>query len=345
MSGAVEAEGTPSSSPSSPPADADRQSQEPTRKKKVVRPAREKHPFLARCEYILFFGLFSLFRAVPFRLAFRLGEFIGWLLYVCDRPHRRVGLINLAIAFPEKSESERRAILRESLRNLGRLVAEFCHSHTLTKETISERVSFADFAQWQELVTKAAGTGALILAGHFGNWELSAYSHACYGFPLHIIHRRLRNPLIDDVIVRERERCGTKVIRKTAAGLEVLRAIRKKALVVAAIDQNASGRMGVFVPFFSRLASTSSGLAGLALASGVPVIPAFLVREQGTWRHRIVLLPPVEPIRTGDQAADLYATTAKFSAVFQSMVEQYPEQWLWIHKRWKRRPDGEAPIY
>ncbi len=334
-------------SPSSPilATDADAQPQDPTRKKKVVRPAREKHPFIARCEYLLFIALFSFLRALPFRVAFRCGECIGWLLYVCDRPHRRVGHINLAIAFPDKSGAERDAILRESLRNLGRLIAEFCHSHTLTPETISERVSFTDFAQWQAAVTKAKETGALVLAGHFGNWELSAYSHACYGFPLHIIHRRLRNPLIDDFVVRERERCGTKVIHKTTAGLEVLRAIRKKALVVAAIDQNASGRLGVFVPFFSRLASTSSGLAGLALASGVPVIPAFLVREHGTWRHRIVLLPTVEPVRTGDQTADILATTAKFSAVFQSMVEQYPEQWLWIHKRWKRRPDGEAPIY
>lgn len=325
--------------------DADGQPQDPTRKKKVVRPAREKHPVLARCEYLLFIALFSFLRALPFRVAFRCGEFIGWLLYVCDWPHCRVGRINLAIAFPNKSPAERDAILRESLRNLGRLVAEFCHSHTLTPETIAERVAFTDFEQWQAAVTKAKETGALVLAGHFGNWELSAASHACYGFPLHIIHRRLRNPLIDNVVVRERERCGTKVIHKTNAGLEVLRAIRKKALVVAAIDQNASGRLGVFVPFFSRLASTSSGLAGLALASGVPVIPAFLVREHGTWRHRIVLLPTVEPVRTGDQTADILATTAKFSAVFQSMVEQYPEQWLWIHKRWKRRPDGEAPIY
>jgi KDO2-lipid IV(A) lauroyltransferase len=337
-------EGAPFSSPV-PSADADGQPQQFTRKKKIIRPAREKHPFVARCEYVLFLGLFSLFRALPFRLAFRLGELIGWLLYVCDRPHRRVGLINLALAFPERSEEERRAILRESLRNLGRLMAEFCHFRTLTPKTIAEHVSFVDFPHWQAEVSKAKETGALVLAGHFGNWELSAYAHACYGFPLHIIHRRLRNPLIDDMIVRERERCGTKVIRKTTAGLEVLRAIRKKALVVAAIDQNASGRMGVFVPFFSRLASTSSGLAGLALASGVPVIPAFLIRERGTWRHRIALLPAVEPVRTGDQEADLIATTAKFSAVFQGMVEQYPEQWLWVHKRWKRRPDGEAPIY
>ena len=83
----------------------------------------------------------------------------------------------------------------------------------------------------------------------------------------------------------------------------------------------------------------------VALASGVPVIPGFLIREDKTWRHRIVILPPVEPVRTGNQKEDLRATTEKFSAVFQSMVEQYPDHWLWIHKRWKRRPEGEASLY
>lgn len=337
-------EGTPSSpteaatQPLSPP-------RSQVRKKKVIRPARAKGRIAARCEYILFRMVFSFFRLLPFRLAFRAGEGIGWLLYVLDRPHRRVGLLNLALAFPHKSEAERRLILRESLLNLGRLVAEFCHFHTLTRENIGDRVRFADLVQWQELITKAQHTGALILTGHFGNWELLAQAHACYGFPVHLIHRQLRNPLIDDLIVRERERFGNKVIRKTTAGLEVFRAIRQKALVVVAIDQNASGRMGVFVPFFSRLASTSTGLSGLALASGVPVVPAFLVRENRSWRHRIEVLPPVEPVRTGDQDADLRATTAKFTAVFQQIVEQYPDHWLWIHKRWKRRPEGEAPIY
>jgi len=315
------------------------------RRKKIIRPASEKKGALARCEYVLVLGLLFLFRLLPFSVAFRIGEAIGWLFYHCDRPHRRIGLKNLALAFPHKSEAEHQQILRESLLNLGRLTAEFCHLHTLTRANISERVRFADFAQWQELLTRAQNTGALILTGHFGNWELFAYAHACYGFPVHIIHRRLRNVLIDDLIVHERERCGNKVIRKTTAGIEVFRAIRHKALVVAAVDQNASGRLGTFVPFFSRLASTSMGLAGLALASGVPVVPAFLIRENGTWRHRIVVLPPVEPVRTGDQEADLRATTAKFTAVFQQVVEQYPDHWLWIHKRWKRRPDSEAPIY
>ncbi|MBI3304673.1 MAG: lysophospholipid acyltransferase family protein [Deltaproteobacteria bacterium] len=315
------------------------------RKKKAIRPAREKSRAVARLEYLLFLAFFFLFRLLPFRLAFRVGEGVGWLLYLLDQPHRQVGLRNLELAFPNKSAAERQAILRESLLNLGRLAAEFCHLHALTKKNISERVRLADLGQWQDFVAKFQHTGALILTGHFGNWELLAHAHACYGFPVHIIHRRLRNPLIDDLIVRERERCGNKVIRKTTAGLEVFRAIRQKAVVVAAVDQNTSGRMGVFVPFFSRLASTSTGLAGLALASGIPVIPAFLVREGRTWRHRIELLPPIDPVRTGDQEADLRATTARFTAVFQQMVERHPDHWLWIHKRWKRRPEGEAPIY
>jgi Kdo2-lipid IVA lauroyltransferase/acyltransferase len=338
-----------SSSPPFPPdekgGEQSSPSQEGGRKKKVIRPAREKRRLVARSEYLLFLGLFSGLRLLPFCMAFRVGEWIGLLLYHCDRPHRRVGLTNLRLAFPDKSSTEHHAILRESLLNLGRMLAEFCHFHTLNADTIDERVTFTDFAQWQALVTTAKKTGALILTGHFGNWELLAYAHAYYGFPVHIIHRRLRNTLIDDFIVRERERCGNKVIRKTTAGIEVFRAIRQKAFVVAAVDQNASGRMGVFVPFFSHQASTSTGLAGLALASGVPVIPAVLVREPGTWRHRVVIWAPVEPVRTGNAEADLYATTEKFSAVFQQIVEQYPDHWLWIHKRWKRRPGGEPEIY
>jgi Kdo2-lipid IVA lauroyltransferase/acyltransferase len=319
--------------------------QEGKRKKKIIRPAREKHRLIACCEYGLFLVLFTFLRALPFPVAFRVGEWIGWLLYHCDRHHRRVGLINLAIAFPQKSAAEHRAILRGSFLNLGRMVAEFCHMHTLTPETIAERIAFSDFAQWQAIVTKAEQTGAVILTAHFGNWELLAYSHAHYGFPIHIIHRRLRNPFIDDVIVRERERSGNKIIRKTAAGIEVFRALRKKAFVAIAIDQNASGRMGIFVPFFSRLASTSSGAAGLVLASGVPVFPTFPIREQGTWRHRIVIGPPIEVVRTGNQEEDLRLLTEKFSTVVQQIIEQYPDHWLWIHKRWKRRPDGEASMY
>lgn len=315
------------------------------RRKKIIRPAREKKHTLARIEYVLFLGIFNFFRLLPFYLAFRIGEGIGRLLYYLDRPHRKVGLKNLAIAFPEKNKAEHLRILYASFLNLGRLLAEFCQLRGLTPENIRDRVEFENEAEWLQLVGQLSGSGALILTGHFGNWELLAHAAACYGLPLHIIHRRLHNVFIEKAITQERERSGTKVIKKTTAGLEVLRAIKKKSIVVAAVDQNASGRMGVFVPFFSRLASTSSGLAGLALGTGVPVVPAFLIRDQGSCKHKIVILPLIEPVQTGNHEEDLSATTAKFTASFQHMVEQYPDHWLWIHKRWKRRPDGEAPIY
>ncbi len=340
MSGAADSTPVPPS-----PASVANENKTQRPKKKIIRPAREKNRLLARCEYILVRGVFVLFQTIPFPIAFRIGEGIGRLLYWIDRPHRRVGLTNLALAFPNKSEAEQLHILWESWLNLGRLVAEFCHLHSLTPDNIAERVRFADHSQWQTLVAEYKNTGALILTGHFGNWELLAHAQACYGFPTHIIHRRLRNPFIDDLIVQQRQNSGNSVIRKTTAGVEVFRAIRKKGAVVAAVDQNASGRMGVFVPFFSHQASTSTGLAGLALATNVPVIPVFLIRENGSWQHRIIVLPPVEPVRTGDPEADLVATTAKCTAVFQHMVEQYPDHWLWIHKRWKRRPAGEPPMY
>lgn len=329
-------DGAPSPPQSEPP---------PSRRKKRIRPPRQRKNLLARIEYALFLAVFGFFRGLPFPVAFRVGELVGRVLYALDRPHRKVGLTNLAIAFPDKSVAERRRILRASFVNLGRLLAEFCHLGTLTEQNIRDRVGFEDEAEWRRLVERLRGTGALILTGHFGNWELFAYANACYGFPVHIIHRRLRNVFVEAALTARRERCGTRVIQKTTAGLEVVRAIRKKSVVVAAVDQNASGRMGVFVPFFGRPASTSAGLAGLALTTGVPVVPAFLIRENGTWKHRIVILPLIEPVRTGTQAEDIRATTEKFTAVFQRMVEQYPDHWLWIHKRWKRRPPGEPPIY
>lgn len=321
------------------------QSESASRRKKRIRPPRQRKNLPARIEYVLFLAVFSFFRGLPFPIAFRVGEWVGRVLSVLDRPHRRIGLTNLALAFPDKSVAERRRILRASFVNLGRLLAEFCHLGTLTEQNIRDRVGFENEAEWRRLVERLRGTGALILTGHFGNWELFAYANACYGFPVHIIHRRLRNVFVEAALTAQRERCGTRVIQKTTAGLEVVRAIRKKSVVVAAVDQNASGRMGVFVPFFGRPASTSAGLAGLALTTGVPVVPAFLIRENGTWKHRIVILPLIEPVRTGNQAEDIRATTEKFTAVFQRMVEQYPDHWLWIHKRWKRRPPGEPPIY
>ncbi len=318
-------------------------------RKKPPRAPRPKPALIAYTEYALFLLFFYGLRALPFTFAFRLGGGLGRLLYYLDRPHRQVGMINLSIAFPTKTLSERRAILKEAFANLGRMTVEFCHLRSLTKENIHQYVTLADPELWRRLVAELSDKGALILTGHFGNWEYLAYAHALYGYPVHAIHRPLRNRLIDSFIIRERERCGTKILRKSTAlntsGFEVLRALKQKGLVVLLIDQNASGRMAVFVDFFSRPASSSIGLATLALKSGMAVVPVFLLREERTPRHRIILFPPVEPVRTGNLEKDLQETTQKFTRIFEQMVAQYPDHWLWLHKRWKRQPEHQPPVY
>jgi len=210
---------------------------------------------------------------------------------------------------------------------------------------MDRHVTLADPKLWRQLVSEHGERGALILTGHFGNWEWLAYAQALYGYPVHLVHRPLRNRLIDAFVTRERERCGTRVLHKSAAGFDVLRALRRSGIVVLPIDQNASRRMAVFVDFFGRPASTSVGLAALALKFSVAVVPAFLVREGASSRHRIVIRPAVAPVRTGNVERDIVETTRKFTRVMEEIVREYPEQWLWLHKRWKRRPASEPPIY
>jgi KDO2-lipid IV(A) lauroyltransferase len=289
--------------------------------------------------------LFHAVRALPLAVAAGLGAALGRLVYWLDAAHRRVGLTNLAIALPEKSPRERKAILKESFANLGRMGAEFCHMRSLTRATIERYVTFEDPQLWRRLVAEHGERGALILTGHFGNWEWLACAHALYGYPVHMVHRPLRNRLVDAFVRRERERFGTRVLRKSAAGFEVVRTLRRAGIVVLPLDQNASGRMATFVDFFGRPASTSVGLAALALRSGTVVIPAFLVREGGSSRHRIVIRPAVAPVRTGNEESDLRETTRRFTRVLEEVIRAHPEQWLWQHKRWKRRPQGEPAIY
>jgi KDO2-lipid IV(A) lauroyltransferase len=275
----------------------------------------------------------------------RLGETVALCLHVVDRRHRRVGLVNLAIAFPDRSRREHRRILRRSWLNLGRMAAECAHFSRLTPGNVSQWVTFEDAAQWRDLMGRLAGTGAFVLTGHFGNWELFAYAHGLFGHPVHLVYRALRSPRIDAFVARLRQAAGTVTVRKSAAGKEIVRALRQGALIVIPVDQNSTRGLGVHVEFFGTLASTNVGLARLARRTGLPVYPAFLVREGRGPRHRIVVGPPVSITSTGDRDADARENMRRFTRVIEEMIARHPDHWLWIHKRWKTRPVGEAPIY
>ena len=283
--------------------------------------------------------------ALPLGVALRLGELGALVAWLVDRPHRRVGMRNLALAFPERPLAERRRILRRSFLNLGRMAAEIAHFPRLTPARTAAMVRFADEELWRRTMAEERPTGGLVLSGHFGNWELLVFAHGLRGYPVSLVHRPIANPLVDRWLAGLRARAGTRLIRKHHAAADVLRALRARELLVLPFDQNSTRGLGVFVDFFGVPASTNAGLARLALRTGAPVLPVFLVREGSRARHVAYQLPTIRVERTGDLEADVREATRRFSAVFEEMVRRHPEQWLWVHKRWKTRPAGEPRLY
>ncbi len=290
-------------------------------------------------------GLIASLRALPLSLGLRLGAGVGELLYCIDARDRHVALLNLSIAFPEKSLAERRGILRASCRNLGRLAVEFCHLPELSRDTLDRYVHFADRAAWERRLAEADTTGAVIVTAHFGNWELFAYAHGLLGRPVTLIHRPMRNPLVDDIIDAIRTRSGTRAIAKKSAAKEAIRVLRKRGIVVIPSDQNQTYAYGVFVDFFGKKACTTPGAARLAALTGAKVIPAFLVREGESARHRVEILPEIALVDSGDRHADAVTNTQRCSDAVEAMIRRYPEQWIWFHKRWKTRPGDEPAVY
>ena len=283
--------------------------------------------------------------ALPLAVALRVAAGVALVAYACAPGLRRVGLTNLAIAFPDRPPAERRRILRTSVANLGRMAAELAHLPRLTDDDLRRMVVFEDEAWWAENIGAPRDTGGLILSGHFGNWELLVFAHGMRGFPVSMVHRAIANPLVDRWLNTLRARAGTRLVRKRHAAGGVLKALHDRELLVLPFDQNSTRGLGVFVDFFGKPASTNSGIARLALRSGAPVVPVFIVREGRSARHRVHVLPIMYVQRSGDLESDVTRITQELSDVFEGMVRRHPEQWLWVHKRWKTRPLGEAKLY
>jgi KDO2-lipid IV(A) lauroyltransferase len=308
-------------------------------------PVRRRSPALDRLSYLAVRAAAGALGAMPLWCALRVAEAVALLAYVCDRPHRRVGMINLGIAFPEKPLHERRRILRASFLNLGRTVAELAHLPRLDVAALRAMVRFADEPGWVDLMASADAAGLLICSGHFGNWELLVFANGMFGHPVAMVHRTIANPLVDEWLNALRGRAGTHLIRKRHAATGVLRALRERQILVLPFDQNSTRGLGVFVDFFGLAASTNAGIARLGLRTGVPIAPAFMVREGRHARHVVHILPSIQLQRTGDLETDVRQNTQRLSDLFEGMVRRHPEQWLWMHKRWKTRPLGEPKIY
>jgi KDO2-lipid IV(A) lauroyltransferase len=312
----------------------------------VSRPTKRRRAPRYRLEYALLRLVMGVLGALPLTVAMWLAAGVAALAIRVVGPVRRIGLTNLAIAFPEKSAAERMAILVASYRNLGRMVAECAHLGEMTASNVRERVT-PDFGPiWtDEMLPHLAGQGILILTGHFGNWEMCAYAWGLFGYPVSLVHQTIKNPLVDDYVEHLRSGGGTRLFRKQEAARSVLRALKARALVVLPLDQNQSRRAGIFIDFFGVPANTSDGLARIALRTGAPIYPAFLLRDGESARHRIVFLPRVEIASMADRDSAARELTQRCTAVLESMIRKHPDHWLWTHKRWRTRPLGEPELY
>jgi KDO2-lipid IV(A) lauroyltransferase len=296
-----------------------------------------------RLEYAPVWLLVRFFGLLPRPLARAKGIFLGWLVYRLHGRLRRVGIRNLELAFPEKTAAERRRILRALFTGLGRQLAEFCLFPRYTKQNVERIAVYQGLENYQ--AARQRGQGVILLTAHLGGWEVGSFVHSLNGHPLHVVVRALDNPHLNALVDRYRCLHGNTTFEKQDFARGLLGALKAGETVGILMDQNMTPPQGVFVDFFGKPACTASGVARVALRTGAAVVPAFTLWDPGLRKYRVRFDPALELVRTGDEEADALANTALFTRVIEDYARQYPEQWLWVHRRWKTRPQGEASLY
>lgn len=256
---------------------------------------------------------------------------------------RRTGERNLEMAFPDLSREERSRILRASFQSLGRLLGEFSQLPRATPEALRRFVVCEGLENLE--AAQRRGHGVILITGHLGAWELSSFALSAFGYPMSFLVRRMDNPMIEPLVEGTRTRFGNRSIDKRAAARPMLRILREGGTLGLLVDLNTLPHEGVFVDFFGIPASTTASVATLALRTKAAVLPVFVPWDKEKRRFILRIEPPLEIEATGDTATDVQKLTSQFTSVIESYIRQFPEQWLWIHKRWNTRPEGEPNLY
>jgi Kdo2-lipid IVA lauroyltransferase/acyltransferase len=294
-------------------------------------------PLRDRVEYAVAVVALKSLEWAPLPTAQRLGCAYAGLLDRAIPRLRRVALRNLELALPETSAAARARIAGGVFRSIGRILVAFARFPSIGPANIGRWIRYEGFEHYERAL--ARGHGVLFATAHLGNWELSAFAHALLAAPMQVLVRPLDNPLIDALVERRRGLSGNQVVSKKDFARAILKALKANQAVGILIDQNAAPENGVFVDFFGTPACATSGLAKLAARSGAAVIPGFALWSEEEGRYVLKFYPPLP--MTGDVARDTQALQSQLEAV----IRAHPDQWLWIHQRWKTRPPGQPPIY
>lgn len=279
---------------------------------------------------------------LPYRTAVFLGGFFGGLAYTILPKYRNITLDNLRSAFAgEKSEKEIKRIARDVFRNLGKTAVECLSFRKLNQKDISQLVEDKGISVLKKALSQ--GKGAIAVGSHLGNWEASAAYTALAGLDVTVIARRIYYHYYNNFLVSIRNSKGVKTLYRDDKGVlrKSLESLNSNEILAIVPDQDVDSVNGVFVDFFGRKAYTPTGPVNLALLSGAPLIPAFIVRENG--RLRFFAEEPIYVESSGDRKNDVIKYTQKWSNVVEKYIRMYPSQWVWMHKRWKTRPEAVKP--
>ena len=294
-------------------------------------------------EYALVWVSLRILGALPRPVSRALGIAVGIAAYAVMGRLRKVGMRNLAIAFPQMTKSQRRRVVFQVFVGFGRHLAEFCMFPRYTRENAREVATYDGFENYE--AARAAGRGVLLLTGHFGAWEIGSFVHSIFGHPIKIVVLRLDNPKVDALVERYRTLHGNETFAKEDFARGLLAAMKAGETVGILMDTNMTPPQGVFVNFFGMPACTASGMARVALRSGAAVVPAFTIWDKQLRRYCVRFDPALKLVSTGDDDSDATTNTAMFNRVIEDYATRYPEQWLWVHRRWKTRPPGEPALY
>jgi Kdo2-lipid IVA lauroyltransferase/acyltransferase len=293
--------------------------------------------------YLVVWSVLKCTGALPRPLARAMGAGTARMLFTVTPRFRKIAKFNLELAFPEWTDAQRDATLRGMVRSLGWMAAEFARMPRYTRENIEEIIVLDGNENFLE--GQRRGKGVLFLTAHMGPWELSSYAHALYGHPLHYMARPLDNARLDALVNRYRGLSGNAPIFKNESARVMLKILRGAGTIGILADQNTLPEEGVFVDFFRTPACTTTGIARVALHTGAAVVPGYAVWDESLQKYRLRFEPPIELIRTGDAERDILENTQLFAKVTEEIIRKYPEQWVWVHARWKTRPEGEPPLY
>lgn len=255
----------------------------------------------------------------------------------------RVAAKNLEIALPELSENEKQKIVRGCYESLGRQLGLVAHFPRFTAADVRDLLEIEGREHFD--AAHAAGRGILFFTGHFGSWEIFHLVSPSFGFPMNVLVRRIDNPLVENFVERLRTRLDARTIDKKTSARKMFRLLQNGELLGVMADLNAQEREGVFVDFFGRAASTTTGLAKLALRTGATVLPAFAIWQPEKQKYLLKLESPIRYEKTDDDERDVRELTQAATKTIEKYVRAHPEQWMWIHKRWNTRPPGEPLIY